>query len=139
MDISLATPESLPFDPRKGDIQTEADIQTLIYKFYGLVRADDLIGPIFNGTIPDDHWPAHLEKLCAFWSSMLFFTRRYAGDPMTKHMPMPLEKAHFERWLSLFRQTLIANFNGETAQMAWNRAFNIARIMQGTKGLLTSG
>jgi hemoglobin len=133
MNISNAT--RLPTDSTKRDIENEADIQKLVYCFYDFVRADELIGPVFKSVIPDDHWPAHLEKLCAFWSSMLLFTNHYAGEPMAKHTPLPLEGAHFAQWLKLFRQALVTHFSGETAQLAWSRAATIARVMQATKGI----
>jgi hemoglobin len=37
---------------------------------------------------------------------MLLGTRRYAGRPMPKHIAIPeLTDEHFQRWLTLFRET----------------------------------
>jgi hemoglobin len=30
---------------------------------------------------------------------------RYHGQPMARHVPLPIGAAHFDRWLSLFEQT----------------------------------
>jgi hypothetical protein len=30
---------------------------------------------------------------------------RYHGTPMAKHMPLPVDADHFDRWLELFEQT----------------------------------
>jgi hemoglobin len=30
---------------------------------------------------------------------------RYHGTPMAKHMPLPVDAAHFDRWLALFEET----------------------------------
>jgi hemoglobin len=30
---------------------------------------------------------------------------RYQGSPMTKHLPLPVDAAHFDRWLALFEET----------------------------------
>ena len=30
---------------------------------------------------------------------------RYHGNPMTKHLPLPIDGAHFDRWLALFEVT----------------------------------
>jgi hemoglobin len=32
-------------------------------------------------------------------------TGRYHGTPMVKHMPLPVDAAHFDRWLELFEAT----------------------------------
>jgi hemoglobin len=79
----------------------EASIRILVHTFYDRVRADTLIGPIFEARV--ENWPEHLEKLCDFWSNVVLRTRRYDGRPMQKHLRLPLEEAHFDRWLELFR------------------------------------
>jgi len=85
----------------------EAMIRAVVDHFYARVRRDDIIGPVFNRIIPDDHWPAHLDKITDFWSAMLLGTGRYDGRPMPKHMAIPeLEDIHFMRWLRLFRETV---------------------------------
>lgn len=84
---------------------TEEEISELVDRFYAKVRLDPEIGPIFNTIIGD--WPEHLAKLKDFWSTVMLTTRRYKGDPMMTHLqiPMPLEPAHFHRWLTLFAET----------------------------------
>jgi hemoglobin len=83
---------------------TEAMIRELVHTFYARVRGDPLIGPIFNTRIVD--WPAHMEKLCAFWSSVTLMTGRYKGTPMRVHAELPgIASEHFQRWLALFRAT----------------------------------
>jgi len=32
-------------------------------------------------------------------------TGRYHGTPMVKHMPLPVDADHFDRWLDLFEAT----------------------------------
>jgi hemoglobin len=39
---------------------TEATIQRLVDAFYGRVRRDPTLGPIFSAAITEDAWPAHL-------------------------------------------------------------------------------
>jgi hemoglobin len=82
---------------------TEAEISTLVDTFYAKVRKDPDIGPIFNAIVDD--WPHHLALLKNFWSTVLLTTGRYKGDPMMRHLQLPLDPAHFERWLSLFAET----------------------------------
>ncbi len=44
---------------------TETMIHSLIHTFYARVRADAVLGPIFNEKIAD--WDHHLAKLCDSW------------------------------------------------------------------------
>jgi len=43
------------------DIDTREDIKRLLSAFYSDVRKDELIGPVFNRSIPDAMWPVHIE------------------------------------------------------------------------------
>lgn len=83
---------------------TEAEIAALIPRFYDRVRADALIGPVFAGAIDD--WPPHLEKLMAFWSSVMLTSGRYKGNPMAAHMKhlATITPPMFDRWLALWTQ-----------------------------------
>ena len=78
-------------------------IERLVRGFYGRVRDDALIGPGVRGGIAD--WEPHLARMCAFWSSVALMTGRYHGQPMQKHLPLPVDAAHFDRWLALFEAT----------------------------------
>ncbi len=82
---------------------TEAMIERLVHAFYDKVRADAVLGPVFDARIQD--WGPHLQQMCAFWSSVALMTGRYHGTPMVKHAPLPVDAAHFDRWLALFEQT----------------------------------
>jgi hypothetical protein len=39
------------------------------------------------------------------WSSVVLMTGHYHGRPMQKHAPLPVDAAHFDRWLTLFADT----------------------------------
>ncbi len=81
----------------------EAMIEALIRAFYTRVRQDPLIGPVFEGRVHD--WEAHMERLCAFWSSVALMSGRYHGQPMPVHLPLPIDTPHFDRWLEIFAAT----------------------------------
>lgn len=81
----------------------EAMIERLVRRFYDRARADELLGPVFAGCIED--WEPHLGQMCAFWSSVALLTGRYHGQPMAKHLPLPVDGRHFDRWLELFAAT----------------------------------
>jgi len=83
----------------------EALIEELVRAFYAKIRADKELGPIFGKVITGD-WEPHLQKMFAFWSSLTMLTGRYKGQPMVAHMKLKMVKPHhFDRWLSLFRET----------------------------------
>lgn len=81
----------------------EAMIERLVRAFYDKVRDDALLGPVFEERIAD--WEPHLQRMCAFWSSVALMSGRYHGQPMEKHMPLPVDARHFDRWLELFAKT----------------------------------
>jgi hemoglobin len=81
----------------------EPMIERLVRTFYGAVRTDALIGPVFAERIAD--WEPHLQRMCEFWSSVALMSGRYHGQPMVKHMPLPVDGQHFDRWLELFEHT----------------------------------
>ncbi len=78
-------------------------IETLVRRFYEKVRADTLLGPVFETRIRD--WEPHLKRMFDFWSSVALMTGRYRGTPMAKHLPLPVDAEHFDRWLALFEET----------------------------------
>jgi len=81
----------------------EPIIERLIRSFYGRVREDAILGSIFAAKIKD--WEQHLQKMFAFWSSVALMSGRYHGEPMARHLPLPIDAQHFDRWLALFAQT----------------------------------
>ena len=81
----------------------EAMIDALVEGFYARVRDDALIGPIFAARIND--WAPHLAQMKLFWSSVALSTGVYQGRPMPKHLPLPIDARHFDRWLELFVET----------------------------------
>ncbi|MEZ5997081.1 MAG: group III truncated hemoglobin [Hyphomonas sp.] len=84
----------------------EAFIGNLVDTFYGKVRGDALIGPVFETAI-GEAWDTHLPKMKAFWASMALGTKTYDGRPLPPHLRLPgLSEAHFTRWLALFNETL---------------------------------
>ncbi|MBM1106869.1 group III truncated hemoglobin [Aurantibacter crassamenti] len=111
----------------KSEITNKSEVFQLVDTFYNKVRADELIGPIFNGIIND--WDHHLEHLTTFWSNQLFIERgTYKGDPISAHIKVDdfaknqINEQHFGRWLNLWVQTIDELFEGDNAFILKNRA-----------------
>lgn len=113
----------------KNDIQNRTDIETFVNAFYDKVRCDGVLAPVFDSKIPPEAWPAHLQRMYAFWNAILFAETGFQGNPMQKHLSLPVGEEHFSRWLALFTQTIDENFEGAKADEAKNRAASIAGIM----------
>ncbi|TCC93181.1 group III truncated hemoglobin [Pedobacter hiemivivus] len=106
------------------DIIDLNDIIELVNGFYAKVQHDELIGPIFNDVIKE--WEPHLQKMYAFWNAVLFGVPGFTGNPFARHAPLPIEQAHFDRWLVLFNETVDALFAGEMADQAKKKAETMA-------------
>ena len=87
----------------------DAGFTRLVAAFYGRVRADDVIGPLY----PPDDW-ANAE-----WRLRQFLIQRFGG-PTTysetrghprlrmRHQPFPIGPAHRDRWLELMAASMRA-------------------------------
>lgn len=108
----------------------EAQLEVLVTAFYARVRSDPLLAPVFNKAIDD--WPAHLEKLAAFWSSVMLATGRYKGQPMMAHLRhrASITPAMFERWLALWAETTEAMAAPPAAAALQEKAARIAESLQ---------
>jgi hemoglobin len=109
---------------------TQTGLADLLSRFYARVREDALLGPIFNGAVED--WPAHLESLTEFWSSVMLGSRSFKGNPMAAHLrhAAAITPEMFERWLSLWRQTTAECFAPDAAAQLQDTATRIGRSLQ---------
>lgn len=113
-----------------ADLDTRDEIAELVRRFYADVAQDDLLGPVFEDVAAVD-WSEHLPKLTAFWCRALLGEVGYAGNPYRAHALVharhPLTLAHFERWLSLFSDT-IAAWSGPRTDRALELVADVARV-----------
>jgi hemoglobin len=124
--METVNPKRKPLDDRIG----EDTIRAVVFTFYAKIRKDEVLGPIFARVIGED-WNPHLEKMCDFWSSVMRMSGRYKGNPMLAHMRLKIVRPeHFERWLSLFRETTRELCPAEVAALFIDRAENIANSLQ---------
>jgi hemoglobin len=109
------------------DIKDLADIKIFVDAFYGQVKRDPQIGPVFFAAI-GENWQPHLDRLYAFWDSVLFSSPGFNGNPFARHIGLPITQLHFDKWLQLFNETIDAHFDGPMALEAKNRAQLIAKV-----------
>ena len=103
-------------------------IDVLVRRFYEKVRTDALLGLIFETRIRD--WEPHLKQMRDFWSSVALMTGRYHGTPMAKHLPLPVDAEHFDRWLALFEETAREMCPPKAADHFIERARRIAESLE---------
>ena len=114
------------------EIENRTDVEKLVNTFYGRIRKDSLLGPIFNSHIPEEKWPEHLSKLSDFWETNLFGIAKFKGNPTQKHINVDrnlnyqVEQKHFGQWINLWFQTIDDLFMGERAQKAKDASRNMA-------------
>ena len=117
----------------KKDISNRDDILKLLTSFYNKLLADQSISYLFTDVAKID-LHHHLEILVNFWDSVLFQSDTYRKNAMQPHLILhqksPLQKQHFETWLTYFNETVDELFEGDTAHLAKERALSIATIMQ---------
>ena len=114
----------------KDDINTREDVALLVDQFYKKVRANAILGPIFNQAITN--WDQHLDHLTTFWESSLFMgkplKKKYIGNPLEVHVKVDkannnsITEHHFGIWLNLWFETIEHLFAGENAELAKRRA-----------------
>jgi len=116
----------------KPGIEDRADVEKLVNRFYEKVRKDALIGPVFDDVARVD-WNTHLPRLHAFWHTVLFGGGGFRGNPLGVHLKL-VEETHmdwprFERWLSLFEETVDELFSGARAAHLKRIAGDMAHVI----------
>ena len=116
----------------KKDIETRADIDDLMNRFYARAITDETIGYIFTDVARLD-LEHHLPVIGDFWETLLFGTGNYQKherNPLqihhALHQKSPLSAKHFRRWLELFRAAVDESFAGARAEFIKLRAEAIA-------------
>jgi hemoglobin len=100
------------------DITDRESLVTLIDKFYERVEKDEILSPFFKGI----HWEKHKLQMLDFWSLVLLDIPGYNTNLFDVHSKLPIQKAHFQRWIDIFSETVTDHFSGPLADLAITRA-----------------
>ena len=112
----------------------EDALARLVDRFYDRVRADGLLGPVFNAAVHD--WPEHKRLLTRFWSSVALRAGGYRGNPMAVHRALEgVRGDHFVRWLALWKDTTADTLAPEHAARMQDYADRIGESLQLGMGL----
>ncbi len=116
---------------RGRDLDDPVEIAEMVRRFYADVAQDELLGPMFNDVAQVD-WSEHLPKLTAFWCRALLSLPGYEGNPYRAHLLVHARRnftrAHFERWLELFHETLDLGWAGAKVEHAKMLACRVAMV-----------
>lgn len=107
-----------------------AFIGRLVREFYGRVRRNERLGPIFARHIAGD-WEPHLEKMTDFWCSVILKTGAYQGRPVPAHLKLKeVVEGDFAIWLGIFAETARELCPPEVAAIFIDRSERIARSLK---------
>lgn len=113
----------------KSDIENVEDIKILISTFYERAKGDALLSAVINDhTIAN--WSDHLSVMCQFWQTILLNKEPYKGTPAKKHVDLPIGNKHFDRWITIFHQTLDDLYAGPVTEEAKFHAHKMAEIFR---------
>jgi len=119
--------------PQKTDIQSRADVERLVNRFYEYIHRDPVMAPVFR--LSPERWEHHLQQTYAFWENWLFQTNNYPGGLMWVHLQHhqahPFRREHFERWLGIWFGTVEELFEGPRAEFVKQKALEIGNWMFG--------
>ena len=106
---------------------TVQSLTELVHSFYADVRADPLLGPVFEEALRD-RWEPHLARMVDFWSTVALGSKRFRGNVFTKHMALQgVTPAHFAAWVRLWGEHTNRLFTPEVAHELQTAAHGIAR------------
>ena len=112
-----------------GDIETREDVERLVRAFYGRALTDPIIGFIFTDVAHLD-LEAHVPEISSFWETILLGARSYGGGAFAPHAALnakvPLLRGHFDRWVTIWGETVDDLFAGERAELAKAHAQRVA-------------
>jgi hemoglobin len=119
--------------PGNRDLDTRARVEHFVDAFYKRILCDAELAPIFLDVAAVD-LDVHLPHIKDYWSKLLLGDSSYQRHTMNIHRQLhgkrALQKNDFERWLSLFADTVDSLYCGDKAEQAKRVASSIAANMR---------
>ena len=118
MQLSPSAPSPSPNSGNGGEWRTPSveSLTELVHGFYAAVRADALLGPVFENALRD-RWEPHLARMVDFWSTVALGSKRFRGNVFGKHMALQgVTPAHFAVWVRLWGEQTERLFAPEVAR-----------------------
>jgi hemoglobin len=114
------------------DLDTRAQIHDLVVRFYREIAFDELLAPVFDDVAEVD-WSVHIPRLINFWCRVLLGEPGYDGYVLAAHRHVhdiePFELELFDRWYSLFAETVDGAWRGPRADAAKVHAARMATVL----------
>ncbi len=68
--------------PSRAEVRgiTDEEIKEIVHCFYAKIQKDEVLAAIFESEMTED-WDLHLQKMCNFWSTVMFAKGLYKGNP----------------------------------------------------------
>ena len=127
--MPVTAPQSVPAAAvaPKHAVPSTASLTALVHGFYADVRADPLLGPVFEEALRD-RWEPHLARMVDFWSTVAMGSKSFSGNVFGKHMALSgVTPAHFAAWVRLWAEHTDARFPPAVAQQLQQTAHGVAR------------
>lgn len=122
----MSTENPAAHAPPWAEVNRE-NLTELVHRFYDDVRADPVLGPVFEAAL-HDHWETHLPRMVEFWSTIMLGSKSFSGNVFAKHMALQgVTPAHFAAWVKLWEQHTSRLFTPALALELQATAHGIAR------------
>jgi hemoglobin len=114
------------------DLDSRSAIHDLVVRFYREIVFDELLGPVFADVAEVD-WSIHIPKLIDFWCRVLLGEPGYDGYILHAHQEVheieAFEPELFDRWYSLFVESVDEGWQGPIAEVAKEHAARMAGVL----------
>jgi hemoglobin len=108
------------------------NIYKMVMTFYAhILGSNNSVSDVFISKLGDNLnsaiWKKHIELLTNFWATMILQEEGYDGNPVAKHIDMPLNKESFSVWLDMFFEVIDDLYEKEAGAIFKQRAVNISQ------------
>lgn len=114
------------------DCSSRSSIHDLVVGFYRELVMDDLLAPVFE-EVAEVEWARHIPLLIDYWCRILLGHDSYQGTILAAHRRVhdqePLRVEHFDRWYTLWVQTIDERWSGPYAEKAKQHAAKIGATL----------